>query len=220
MSILTKDQILKRIKDQDISFSPEIDSCQIKPHAVDMRLGFSFLIPKSWHITSRGRESLRIDHLDKKSPEYFDVVTIKPGQYFELLPQEHVIVKTLESIKIPNDLMSILYPRSSVNRRGLSVDLTGIIDSGYEGTLMIPVRNNTNSQTIKLYPGERFCQLVFELLDTPLSKLPGKNNRYHKQDFTKGFIRKNGALGNSDDLEQSYIIKGDLKGLKNKFNIK
>ena len=33
--------------------------------------------------------------------------------------------------------------RSSVNRRGISVDLTGIIDAGYEGQLIIPIRNNT-----------------------------------------------------------------------------
>lgn len=217
--ILTKEQILNRIKKGNISFDPQIDSCQIKPHAVDLRLGFKFLVPKSWHLTSRGRESLKIDHFDKNKQEYFDVISIKPGQYFELLPQEHVIVCTLESVKIPNDLMSVLYPRSSVNRRGLSVDLTGIIDSGYEGTLMIPIKNNTNSQIIKLYPGERFCQIVFELLSEPLDKLPGKSNRYHKQDFTKGFIRKNSALGKSDDLEQELILKGDLSGLKKKFKI-
>ena len=85
---------------------------------------------------------------------------------------------------------------------------------------MIPVRNSTHSQIIKLYPGERFCQVVFELLAAPVAKLPGEANRYHKQDFTQGFIRKNKALGNHDDVEQSYIIKGDIKGLKKKFAIK
>jgi dCTP deaminase len=220
MSILTREQIVERIEKGEIAFSPEIDTCQLKLHAVDLRLSFTFLIPKAWHMTKKGREALNIDHFDKNHPDYFDVVTIKPGQYFELLPGEHVLVSTLEAVKVPGDLMAVLYPRSSTNRRGLSVDLTGIIDSGYEGTLMIPVRNSTNSQIIKLYPGERFCQVVFELLAAPAHDISGQTSRYHNQDFTKGYIRNNKALGGSDEVEQAYIIKGDIKGLKKRFPLK
>src|SRR6185369_7713872 len=117
-------------------------------------------VPKNWHLTARGRESLDILHFDKRNQEYFDVVELEEGQYFDLLPQEYILVSTLETIKIPNDLMAVLYPRSSTNRKGLSLDLTGIVDSGYEGQLILPIRNNTSSQVVKLYPGERFCQIV------------------------------------------------------------
>src|SRR5438105_15936371 len=90
-------------------------------------------------------------------PEHFDVVELEKGQFFDLLPNEHILVSSLESIAIPDDLMAIMYPRSSINRKGISVDQTGIVDSGYEGQLVIPIRNNTQSQTVRLYPGERFC---------------------------------------------------------------
>src|SRR5438552_2154499 len=164
MAILTGGEILARVKKGEIAFLPGLDSFQLQTHAVDLRLGFTFLIPKVWRMTPKGRQALSIDPLKDHGPEYFDVIELEQGQCFELLPQEYVLVSTFETIKVPDDLMAVLYPRSSVNRKGLSVDLTGIIDSGYEGPLTLPVKNNTRSQVIQLHPGERFCQVVFEQL--------------------------------------------------------
>lgn len=218
MSILNNDQIKSYIKEGKISFQPALDKFQIKPHAVDLRMGFVFLLPKQWYIDNTGRRSLNIDHFDVNKKEYFDVIELKQGQTFDLLPEEYVIVSTLEKIKIPNDLMSILYPRSSTNRKGLSVDLTGIIDAGYEGPLMIPIRNNTKSQVVKLYPGERFCQIVFERLDETLKKSPGKDNRYHKVDFKKAFKIVNTTHNKEEEMEKEYVSKGKIDLLKKKFS--
>jgi len=211
MAILTKKQILERVKKGDIGFKPNLDQFQVQAHAIDMRLGYTFLLPKSWHLTDRGREALRIDHFDKNRQDYFDVIELEQGQYFELLPNEYVLASTLESIKVPNDLMAILYPRSSTNRKGLSVDLTGIIDSGYEGQLVIPVRNNTGSQVVKLYPGERFCQMVFEHLDETID---AENSRYHNKDIVDGFIRLKDEKKRRDLEEIEYVSKGKIKELK------
>lgn len=210
MAILTKNQILERVKKDEIGFSPSLDSFQVQAHAVDLRLGFTFLVPKNWIITARGREALNIDHFDKKRPAYFETIELEQGQIFELLPNEYVLVSTLESVKIPKDLMAILYPRSSTNRKGLSVDLTGIIDSGYEGQLVVPVRNNTNSQTVKLYPGERFCQIVFEKLETIIE---AEKSRYHKKDIIEGFVLEKEKSGR-DQIEIELISNGDIKKLK------
>src|SRR5689334_11564708 len=119
MSIITKDQILERIKAGSLSFKPGLDQFQLHGHSVDLRLGYTFMVPKSWHITARGRESLEISNFDKRNHEYFDVVELEQGQYFDLLPGEYILVSTLEGLKMPNDLMGILYPRSSTNRKGL-----------------------------------------------------------------------------------------------------
>ncbi|MFA6095390.1 MAG: dCTP deaminase [Candidatus Paceibacterota bacterium] len=214
--ILTKNKILEKIAKGALSFSPALDVFQLRPHAVDLRLGYTFLIPKSWQLTARGREAFSIDHLDKKRPEYFDVVELEQGQYFELLPGEYVIVSTLEKLSMPKDVMAVLYPRSSVNRRGLAVDLTGIVDCGYKGQLAIPVRNNTAHQTIKLYPGERFCQVVFEETG---EELADDTNRYSNKDIIEGSIRSNPAYGESGEDEIEMIQRGDIKGLKNKYKI-
>ena len=207
MSILTKDEILARVKKGNIVLTPSLDSFQIQTHAVDLRLGFTFLVPKSWRMTARGREALRIDPLKDHGPEYFDVIELEQGQCFELLPQEDVLVSTFETLKVPNDLMCVLYPRSSVNRKGLSVDLTGIIDSGYEGPLTLPVKNNTRSQVIQLHPGERFCQIVFEQLS---KKVKPRKSRWHQKDV----VDKGGKEKNS---EMKLVFSGDIKKLKSDF---
>src|SRR3989338_3183180 len=186
MAVITKKQILERLEKGDIAFTPSLDSFQLQEHAIDLRLGFTFLVPKVWHITPRGRESLDITHFDKNNDGFFDVVELEEGQYFELLPQEYVLVSTLESIKVPKDLMAVLYPRSSTNRKGLSLDLTGIIDSGYEGQLTLPIRNNTHSQSVRLYPGERVCQIVFEELTESVN---ARKSKYHKKDIVDGIGR-------------------------------
>ncbi len=211
MAILTKNQILERVEKGEITFNPNLDEFQVQAHAIDMRLGYTFLIPKSWHMTPNGREALTIDHLDKNKPEYFEVIELEGGQYFELLPGEYVLASTFESVKIPQDLMAVLYPRSSTNRKGLSVDLTGIVDSGYEGQLVIPIRNNTSSQVVKLYPGERFCQIVFEALD---AHIDAEKSRYHQKDIVEGFIMTKDFKQKRDSEELKYVAEGRIKELK------
>lgn len=211
MSVLTSKQILERIKKGDITFKPPLDSFQLQAHAVDLRLGYTFMIPKGWHMTKNGRESLRVDHFSNdNTASLYDIVELEKGQYFELLPNEHVLAATLESIKWPDDLMSVLYPRSSTNRRGLAVDLTGIVDAGYEGQLVIPIRNNTDGHSIRLYPGERFCQITFQELCEPAKKPDGT---YHQKDVVEGFIL------NKKYKDYDMIKSGQILEMKEKFKI-
>ena len=210
MSVLSKKEILARIKQTDLVFEPALDVFQVRTHSIDLRLGFTFLLPKSWELTEKGRTSLNIDYLNRVDKKYFETITLKSGQYFEILPREFVVVETLEKVKIPEDLMAILYPRSSINRRGLSIDLSGIIDAGYEGNLIIPLKNNTSSQIIRVYPGERFCQLVFHALQSKVAISP---SRYARKDTTLGSLREQ-----SED-ELTLIAKGKINDLKRRFSI-
>ncbi|MBP9763121.1 MAG: dCTP deaminase [Candidatus Pacebacteria bacterium] len=211
MSILTKKQILEKINAGEILFEPNLDEFQIQAHAIDLRLGYTFLLPKRWQLTEKGRVALNIDHLSEDRPDYFDIIELEKSQTFDLLPGEYVLASTLETVGIPDDLMAILYPRSSTNRKGLSVDLTGIVDSGYKGQLAIPIRNNTESQVIKLYPGERFCQVVFEKLD---EKAEIKESRYHQKDIIEGFIKQNFKNAEKDRTESDLVREGKIPELK------
>ena len=103
--------------------------------------------------------------------------------------------------------MGVLYPRSSTNRKGLSLDLTGIVDSGYEGQLILPIRNNTHSQTVRLFPGERLCQIVFEELDRSIEP---KKSKYHQKDIIEGVQKEK-------KTEAQLVIAGKIKELKEKF---
>jgi len=208
MSVVTKKEILELIKKGEISFKPELDTFQLQGHSVDLRLGFTFMIPKSWHLTPHGREALDITHFDKYTNAHFNIIELEAGQYFDLLPNEYILVSTLESIKVPNNLMAILYPRSSTNRKGMSLDLTGIVDAGYEGQLVLPIRNNTHSQTVRLFPGERLCQIVFEELTNNIEH----KSKYHKKDVIDGVQKEK-----KDEVD--FIMDGNIKGLKEQFRI-
>ena len=213
--ILTRADIRQCIDEGTLIFTPSLDGFQNQPHAVDLRLGTKFYIPKVWHLTNKGREIINVDVTESAGDNY-DIVELQPGQYFELAPGESIIASTLEKIELHEaDLMGVLYPRSSINRRGLAVDMTGIVDAFYAGHLMIPILNKTSSQVIRIYPGERICQIVFHKLTTPLSRdeallhgaVPAKYDGACDQ-----------SLGSKQDAleEMDYIRNGDLEGLKQK----
>lgn len=209
MSVLTNKDILDYVKKGRLGFSPGLDTFQMQAHSVDLRLGFTFLVPKSWYVSKNGREQIHMDFYAAEKKEYFDIVELEKGQFFDLLPGEHILVSSLESVKLPDDLMAVMYPRSSTNRKGISVDQTGIIDSGYEGQLVIPIRNNTQSQTVRLYPGERFCQIVFQKLTGPVE---ARQSRYHRKDIIEGVDVD--SLGNERQTEIKLIKSGSIKELK------
>ncbi|MCF7906161.1 dCTP deaminase [Candidatus Gracilibacteria bacterium] len=211
--ILTRHEISKLIEQKKLCFEPMIDAFQNQPHAVDLRLGTVFYLPKIWKLTKAGREVLTVD-VTESAGDNFEKIELAPGQFFELAPGESVIASTLEKISLhADDVMGVLYPRSSINRRGLAVDMTGIVDAHYSGHLMIPVLNKTSSQVIRIYPGERICQIVFQRLET----------RLQKEDALRhgaGLAKYNGAnakeLGSQKDTEEEVVLikKGDFEGLK------
>jgi dCTP deaminase len=217
--VLTRKEILDNIREGKLKFEPMIDGFQIQPHAVDLRLGKEFYIPKQWKITKNGREVITIDPFDNHDTQNFEKVELEFGQYFELLPGEFVIAKTLEAIALTSkNLMAILFPRSSINRRGLAVDLSGIIDTGYEGCLMIPIMNNTSKQVIRIYPAERICQVIFQTLSTNLSDVEISQHGLHSAKYTKsqeGFVG-----GRSDKKDEIDLIRlGKLDELKTKYRV-
>jgi deoxycytidine triphosphate deaminase len=216
--VLTKAHILERINNGEIKFSPNLDQFQLQPHSIDIRLGYSFHIPKSWEMTKAGRQALHIDPLEKDSKN-FESIELTEGQYFELLPHEYIVATTLERIELyAEDLMGVLYPRSSVSRRGLAVDLTGIIDVGYKGHLMIPIINNTDNQIIRVYPGERICSVVLEELSSKITADEAQMHGIYKARFTDSESTYIGSKTDKQE-EMDLIKKGALNKLKKQYAI-
>jgi len=217
--VLAKKDILKRIIRGDIVFSPNLDRFQLQPHSIDLRLGYDFHLPKSWEMTKNGRVAIHIDPLEKNNLN-FEKILLNKGQYFELLPNEYVVATTMEKIELfANDLMGVLYPRSSITRRGLAVNLTGLIDVGYRGYLMIPIINNTDNQIIRVYPGERICSIILEELSCSVSKDEASIHGVGKAKYQNNNI---GFIGSKTDKqdETDLIRAGKLIELKKKYQIK
>lgn len=167
--ILNKNKILEYLRDGKLEFAPALDAYQLQPDSVDLRLGTTFYIPEVWRMSDEGRVGIRADYIDvKENPEYFRMVKLKPGQFCEILPHEFLIISTLEKINFKQgDFAAILYPRSSVLRRGLVIE-GGVVDALYNGYLTIPMLNGSN-HPVRLYPGERVCHLVFHQLSSELT---------------------------------------------------
>jgi len=219
MSILTRKEISVAIESNQIVFTPPLDQFQLQPHAIDLRLGYKFLIPKNWIVDNRGRCAIKISIDDINiHKEQFEEVILKPGQYFELLPNEFVIGTSLEKIELnaPN-LMALLFPRTSTNRRGIDLSLSGIIDNGYKGHLIFPMKNEAGNQVIRIYPGERVCQVIFEELTSPL--LIEEANRHGVT--TAKYTNIDSETYKSDkDEERMLLMDGKLNEIKQRFEYK
>jgi dCTP deaminase len=218
MGVLTKVEILENLKKGGLIFEPHIDAFQLQPHSVDLRLGFTFYVGKVWEMTQKGRTALSVDYLNNLgNKNYFEIVNLMPGQFFDVLPGEYVIATTLESIHIKNlGLMGNLFPRSSFNRRGLTVDISGVIDSGYQGHLMIPIRNNTSYQSVRLFPGERICQVTFQELSSQLSIEDAAitaHQRLHAQYSSTTFSWQD------KQEEHKHIMSGKIDELKENYGL-
>ncbi len=211
MGVLTNKDIRRAIEMEELGFDPELDRFQLQPHAVDLRLGTIFKIPKAWKVTEKGREAMLIDYFssEAKKNDTFNVIELEYGQYFEILPHEFVLASTLEEVKLPTSLAATLFPRSSLNRKGLAVDLSGVIDAGYHGKLIIPLMNKTQNQSVRLYPGERVCQIMFHNLTQETDAYQGK------------YLRFSGTEGVGKELpqEQELIKEGKIEKLKETFKI-
>lgn len=219
MSILTKKEIHSAIQSNQIVFNPPLDQFQLQPHAIDLRLGYKFLIPKNWIMDSRGRCAIKISIDDINiHREQFEEVILKPGQYFELLPNEFVIGTSLEQITLnaPN-LMALLFPRTSTNRRGIDLSLSGIIDAGYEGHLILPMKNEAGNQVIRMYPGERICQVIFQELLSPLAQ---EDIKLHGITSAKYTHSDSGQYQLDKEEERELLVNGKLDELKKQHSLK
>ena len=139
---------------EEVGITPKPDAWQINFAALDLRVGVKIYRPVS------GQEMI-----------------LQPGQRLAINSKEHFLIQTLEKVTLPNDIVGVVYPRSGTNRKGITVDMTGIVDPGYSGHLMIPVTNMMN-KTVFFYPGERIAQIMFHRTEAVAESV--RESKYHE----------------------------------------
>ncbi len=151
--ILTHDEILKEVEAGRIGVDP-FDPEAVGPASVDLRLGNEIRIfapmPQIIAITSESEYRAMTYKLELGEAGY----VIKPG--------ELVLGLTREKITLPNDIAGWLSSRSRFARLGLMVHISApFMQPGISNHQVLEIFN-TGPNFLKLVPGERICQFVFD----------------------------------------------------------
>lgn len=92
---------------------------------------------------------------------------------YVIYPHETIMVKTgytPQMFDIPREAVGLIFARSSLHKKGLILaNGVGVIDSGYEGEVLVPLHNLTNSPVV-LEEHERIAQIAVLRLES-LSEL-------------------------------------------------
>ena len=152
MSILSDRGIIEALKNKELSIEPFKDE-NLTPNGYDLSIDEIYISKTNEHI-KKGK-------------------VVIPGMTW-------FVISTKEFVKIGSKLTCQLWIRSSYARRGVIASF-GKVDAGFHGTLTISCFN-ANSEEITLQVGSRFCQIVFENLDSsPLELYDKKSGNYQNQ---------------------------------------
>ncbi len=160
--VLSDRDIKKALKAGRIVITPKpnlkitLGSCSI-----DLRLGKRFRI----------FEHSKYPYIDPTDPNLasnmMKEVVVKDKEPFILQPGDFVLATTMESFRLPDDLLARLEGRSSLGRLGIVVHSTAsIFDPGWNGVVVMEL-GNMGRMPVALYPGMRICALTFEELSSP-----------------------------------------------------
>jgi dCTP deaminase len=147
--ILTKNKILSAIKRGKIKVDP-LNLKDIGPASIDLTLD----------------NKLRVFSVKKTIDENTDykkiskIIDISEG--YMLKPGELVLGITLEKVTLPGNICGWLNSRSRFARIGLMSHITApFIAPGVSNRQVLEIYN-AGKNTIKLIPGTKICQLVFQ----------------------------------------------------------
>lgn len=83
-------------------------------------------------------------------------------------PRTMFYVSTIERVRMPKEICAQLWMRTTWIRKGC-IGAFGKIDAGFEGTLTLGAYNATD-EIVEIPIGDRFCQMVFETLNSETIK--------------------------------------------------
>jgi dCTP deaminase len=174
-SVLSDGTIRRLVGEGRIAIEPW-DPSLVQPASVDLRLGASFRV---FH----NHRAAAID-LEDPPARLTELIEIGEDEPFVIHPGEFVLGRTLEWVRLPDDVVARIEGKSSLGRLGLIVHATaGFVDPGFEGTLTLEITNLTRIPIV-LWPRKPIAQLSFMTLDRPAERPyghPDLGSHYHGQ---------------------------------------
>lgn len=174
MATLSDKDIKEKLERSEIELDPFPNlKEQLGPASLDLRLG---------------RKARLIEHqfegiIDPKNKETIEGSTklIEIKKYFFLHKDEVILAETKEFVTMPNDLCARVEGRSSLGRLFVGIHSTaGFVDPGFKGRVTLELKND-GLRPVKLYPGMRICQIVFETMSSEVDVNYGEkeNSKYY-----------------------------------------
>ena len=154
MAILTRDEIVRRVRAGQIGIEPfSVD--KVGPASVDLHLANSF------RVFRRVRDIFHVtEEADYEAVS--EVIEVGDDDYFVLMPGETCHGLTRERITLPDDLCGWLHGRSRFARLGLVVHMTApLVQPGVNNHQALEM-NNAGPMPLALRPGTAVCQITFE----------------------------------------------------------
>ena len=177
MSVLCDKDLEELVDEGLVSCDSGIDrELQIGPSSIDLRLDSRFKVlneRKTEVVDTHGMKEYE-DFLEEEVHDE-DPICIHPNQF--------VLGSTIEEVEVPKNMVARVEGRSSYGRLGIIVHATaGFIDPGFKGDVTLEIQNLGNAP-VKLYPGDRICQIVFEDLSREVGTAYGekKDQKYLNQ---------------------------------------
>lgn len=130
----------------------------------DLRLGEVYKISGKAFLGVTERHTPEVKLVEEYKEGHIRDITIKPGEFY--------LIKTIESVNMPENLTASITPRSTTYRSGLFIR-TGNVPPGYSGGLNFGLKNEGNVPvTIEL--GARIVHIQFH-------EVAGGGNLYRGQ---------------------------------------
>jgi dCTP deaminase len=152
MGVLTKEEILKEIKQGTIQIKP-FEKDQVGPGSIDLHLGKEFRVFKKLRNACVVEDSISVEDLTER---------LEAEESFTLMPGETVLGITQERIKLPANICGWLEGRSRFARMGLVIHMTaGFVQPGIDNRQVLEIGNLAPFPLV-LKPGVRICQIILE----------------------------------------------------------
>ena len=156
MANVVSDKIIKDMITKGINITEPFNETAIQPASIDLRLG-NILYKYQLNQYVLG-EAINETAVSKRE---FETYSLKNG--------ETAFVGIFEKICIPDNMIGIIFPRSSITRLGIHI-VTTYMNPGYLGHMPLTITNQMGREII-LKPGYRVAQLILFFLDEPPEKV-------------------------------------------------
>lgn len=117
----------------------------------DLRMGELYEVKGQGFLGVQERETPDMELVSKFDPDKTSEVLLKPNTYY--------ILKTVEDVNMPDDLLAIMTPRSTLFRSGVFI-FGGQVPPGYKGGLSMGIYN-FRPVDFKLEMGARVVHIMF-----------------------------------------------------------